>query len=177
MNKRAVARKRALRSPTQRDPGRASVVDLGPLAVACASLALGYAVTAKYARDEQVADHATMLADTYRSLSAHLSGLALSFGGARPRAKATCGERLRWEWLASSARLMDGAPDRRLLAECAQVQEAADLATAALQRDSAVELHPAMRQIRATLIRARNASLRLAAQSGQSRSPLLRREA
>lgn len=145
-------------------------LELAPLAVACSNLALGYAVTAKHARDEHVADHAVMLADAYRSLSAHIAGLALSLGSTPPRTKATCGERLRWEWLASSARLLDGAPDERLLAECARAREAADAATAELQQDPAVQMHPAMRQIHATLVRARNAAVRLARHSTGERT-------
>lgn len=143
---------------------------LGPLAVACSNVALGYAVTAKHAGDEHVADHAVMLADAYRSLSAHIAGLALSLGGMPPRTKATCGERLRWEWLASSARLLDGAPDERLLAECARAREAADVATLELQKVDAVKMHPAMRQIHATLVRARNAAVRLAHHSTSERT-------
>lgn len=160
----------ASRRPSSGAPAPSSRADeirpeLGPLAVACANLALGYAVTAKHAHDEHVADHAVMLADAYRSLSAHIAGLALSLGSTPPRTKATCGERLRWEWLASSARLLDGAPDERLLAECLRAQQVADAATAELQEDAAVGIHPAMRQIHATLVRSRNAAVRLARHS------------
>jgi hypothetical protein len=106
-----------------------------------------------------------MLADAYRSLAAHIAGLALSLGNVPPRTRSTCRERLRWEWLASSARLLDGAPERRLLAECAVSERDADRAASGLRTDAAVELHPAMRQIHATLGRARNASVRLAARA------------
>ncbi len=38
---------------------------------------------------------------------------------ARPRPR-TC-ERLRWEWLASTATVVAGCPDARLIAECARI--------------------------------------------------------
>lgn len=169
MNKRPVHRKHVLRS-SHRRLSAPPTFDLGPLAVACSSLALGYSVTAKHARDEQIADRAIILADTYRSISALLAGLARSLGDEPTlRTKATCGERLRWEWIASSARIMDGAPEGRLLDECARTQRAAEVASATLQTDDVAALHPAMRQIHATLIRARNASVRLVAHPSHGR--------
>lgn len=180
MTRKSARRKHLVRSPLRRSSTSSHApaspppvaLDLGPLAVACANLALGYSVTAKHARDVYVADHATMLADAYRSLAAHVVGLALSLGHTPPRTKSTCGERLRWEWLASSARLLDGAPEERLLAECARTQLAADRAAAAVHTDAAVKLHPAMRQIHATLVRARNASARLAGHPAGARAAL-----
>ena len=43
---------------------------------------------------------------------------------ARPRAR-TC-DRLRWEWLASTATVVDGSPDGRLLSECARILAGVD---------------------------------------------------
>jgi hypothetical protein len=42
---------------------------------------------------------------------------------ARPRHRT--GERLRWEWLASTATVVDGAADEWILAECARILAAA----------------------------------------------------
>lgn len=108
--------------------------DMVRLAVASSTLAVGYAVTARHTLDEHLAAKCSALAGLHRVIAADLAMLIALSGALPPRVTSTCGERLRWEWLASSARLIDGAAEDRLLAECARIQHEADDAAALVER-------------------------------------------
>ena len=111
------------------------------LAITSSNLAVGYAVTARHASDEGLVAECVSLASLHRAVASELASLLASAGAPPPRIITTCGERLRWEWLASSARLIDGASESRLLAECARIRSEADDAAAeprALRRRAAL---------------------------------------
>jgi hypothetical protein len=112
------------------------------LALASSNLALGYAVTARHAHDEHLAAECTALADLHRMVARDLATLVALSGARPPRVTSTCGERLRWEWLASSARLIDGTAEGRLLAECARIQRETDDAVAVVERSAALMQMP-----------------------------------
>jgi len=116
------------------------------LAITSSNLAVGYAVTARHAADEGLVAECVSLASLHRAVASELASLLASAGAPPPRIITTCGERLRWEWLASSARLIDGASESRLLAECARIRGEADDAAAELVRSDA-ELPSALRRI------------------------------
>lgn len=116
------------------------------LAITSSNLAVGYAVTARHASDEGLVAECVSLASLHRAVASELASLLASAGAPPPRIITTCGERLRWEWLASSARLIDGASESRLLAECARIRSEADDAAAESAR-SDVELPSPLRRI------------------------------
>jgi hypothetical protein len=116
------------------------------LARASSNLAVGYAVIARHARDEELIARCALLATLHRTTATDLAALLAQLGPPPPRLTPTCGERLRWEWLASAARLTDGAADARLLAECARVASEAGDAVASLVC-TGVELPSALRRI------------------------------
>lgn len=96
----------------------------GTAATTCASVALGFDICARRTRDGNIAVAAESAARNLRSLAE-----ALRLAESTPRAahdtgrdagiRPHTGQRLRWEWLASTATLVDGRADRRLLSECA----------------------------------------------------------
>ncbi|MDB4934127.1 MAG: hypothetical protein JWP87_1099 [Labilithrix sp.] len=132
------------------------------VAAASSSLALGFEVTARNAREERFAEETAWLAALHRSLSEEIAAAVGSAGLAPPRTKPTCGERLRWEWLASAGRLIDGASDARLVAECARIQREADGAAASLIDDPLARAAPTLRRMLAALERVRAAGARVA---------------
>jgi hypothetical protein len=89
---------------------------------ACTAAAVGFELCALRTHDETIAVAATNAAAFLRSLASE-TGV-----DARPRAR-TC-DRLRWEWLASTGTVLDGAPDRRLASECARLLAAVDVSEA-----------------------------------------------
>jgi hypothetical protein len=127
------------------------------LAVVCARLQAGFGSLAKHAGVTAIADEAASLAAAHGAIADEVGLIASTLGIDMPRLKATCGERLRWEWLASSARLTDGSPEPRLLAECTRLQDEA----VSLDRDAAALSPIAMRQIRMALERMRASAERL----------------
>ena len=116
------------------------------LAITSANLAAGYAVTARHASDEGLVAECLSLASLHRAVASDVASLLASAGAPPPRIITTCGERLRWEWLASSARLIDGVAENRLLAECARIRGEADVAAVVLLRAGA-EMPTALRRI------------------------------
>lgn len=98
---------------------------LGSLA---ALLASGYAAAAQHTRDASVALEASRLAQSRRAIVDDVSILLarLSMEPVKERRG-----RLRWEWLASTARLLGNAPERRILEECVRLEaDAMDVASA-----------------------------------------------
>ena len=140
---------------TKRLPIPSSLVRLG---MVCASLQAGFGSLAKHAGGAAIADEAASLAAAHGAIADKVAVIASSLGIDVPRLKPTCGERLRWEWLASSARLIDGSPESRLLAECTRLLDEA----VNLDRDAAALSPIAMRQIRLALERMRASAERLA---------------
>ena len=95
------------------------------IAAACIAASGGFDLCARRTQDETIAVAAASAAAHLRVLfDATVAAAAATGIEARPRAR-TC-DRLRWEWLASTATVLDGAPDARLLAECARILDAVD---------------------------------------------------
>ncbi len=95
------------------------------IAAACIAASGGFDLCARRTQDETIAVAAASAAAHLRVLfDATVAAAAATGIDARPRAR-TC-DRLRWEWLASTATVLDGAPDARLLAECARILDAVD---------------------------------------------------
>ncbi|MBX3205034.1 MAG: hypothetical protein KF764_08185 [Labilithrix sp.] len=87
---------------------------------ACSAAAAGFDLCARRADDETIAVAARSAASFLRALLDATVAVARGHGvEVRPRAR-TC-ERLRWEWLASTATVLDGSPSGRLLSECARI--------------------------------------------------------
>jgi len=174
-------RARAVRSSQRRDTKSTAPSTSGPvvrvtqddvnrLATTCASLAHGFAVLSRNLGDPRSVERSLAIASVHAELAEMVGSVAAIMGFVTPRTKSTCGERLRWEWLASSARLTDGASDKRLLDECARLQQ--DAAILAVAMDSAAPptaataatgttAKRALRQIRAALGRTRIAATKL----------------
>ena len=147
---------------------RAFGASLQQLVIGCAQLATGYELCARRAREIRVADVGGSLSTLYRAVTHELAAFLVTSGASVPRTKPTCSERLRWEWLASTGRLIDGAPERQVLIECARIENAVAPYVAALG-DRAVMLDlEGLRQVVTLLERAHAASARLA---GRVRSP------
>lgn len=123
------------------------------VAEACAAAAVGLDACAKHAHDRALAGESSELAREHRALADELAGVAASLG-AGARRSSTC-ERLRWEWLASTAGVLDGAPDTRLFTECLRTQECAchcaELAIAAASGEPARVLRRAQERLAAAL--------------------------
>lgn len=86
------------------------------IAAACSSAAEGFALCASRTRDEVIAVAARSASEVVRAIAAQIPP------GVH---KKRMGDRLRWEWLVSTAIIVDGSPDARLLAECAKVMSSA----------------------------------------------------
>lgn len=96
----------------------------GPVLVATALSAAiaGFEVCARRSRDPRIVVAARSAAECLQLLFAATLVAAADVGvDAHPRRR-TC-DRLRWEWLASTATVVDGRPDRRVLSECARILE------------------------------------------------------
>jgi hypothetical protein len=101
-----------------------TILDIADSAVAittaCSAAIAGFEVCARRSRDARTAVAARNASEALRVLFAAAIVAAEDLGiDAHPR-KRTC-DRLRWEWLASTATVVDGNPDGRLLSECARV--------------------------------------------------------
>ncbi len=94
------------------DAPAASPEDLRAFAAAAEAAALGLSVCARRARARDVAEEAASLAATTLADAARVKDLVP--GGMR---RPSTSERLRWEWLASTASLLDGGAERRLAEE------------------------------------------------------------
>jgi hypothetical protein len=85
------------------------------IASACHAAAFGYALASLRAEDVNVALAA-------RQAGAFARATADAITGCHPvTLRIRTGDRLRWEWLASSAAMLDGKPACRLLRECARL--------------------------------------------------------
>lgn len=100
---------------------------LRKIAVACVEAAACYDVLAKRARTPELSGEATELALRHRATVAAVDAIAFA-QGMPARRVSTC-EHLRWEWFASTAAVLDGAPDMRLAREGARISR--DAAAAA----------------------------------------------
>jgi hypothetical protein len=121
------------------------------IASACHAAAFGYVLAERRAHDVNVALAA-------RQAGAFATSIAESIARShRIRLRIRTGDRLRWEWLASSAAMLDGKPTFRLLRECARLLGDA-LADAA---DAPPSARPYVQKLR--MASAEAASLALAA--------------
>lgn len=123
----------APRAPA-RGPSRRALADTARSVVeACSSAITGLELCARRARDEATVVASASAADFLRALLAATGAVAAERGlDVEPRPRT--GDRLRWEWLASTATAVDGAPEGRLLSECARVLSEA--LTAAVEIDA-----------------------------------------
>jgi hypothetical protein len=86
---------------------------------------VGFDLCARRTRDEKICVAARSAARFLRYLVESTIAAAAAQGiDARPRARTA--DRLRWEWLASTATVVDGVADGRLLAECARLLAVVD---------------------------------------------------
>jgi hypothetical protein len=142
-------------------PSIALVVAVQHLVGDCATLATGYGICARRAREADVADVAASLSTLHRAIADELAAFLATARASVPRTKSTCSERLRWEWLASTGLLVDGAPERPVLADCARIERAAEDHVVALRDEASRLALLELRQLATILQRARAASLRL----------------
>ncbi|HVJ91456.1 MAG TPA: hypothetical protein VM580_16750 [Labilithrix sp.] len=95
------------------------------IAAACSAAAVGFDLCARRTKDEKISVAASSAAKFLRYLVESTIAAAAARGiDARPRARTA--DRLRWEWLASTATVVDGVADGRLLAECARILAVVD---------------------------------------------------
>ncbi len=107
-----------------------SAIAARAIASACSAAAVGFQLCASRTEVDTIAVAARNAASFLRSLQEATVEVAKALGiDARPRAR-TC-DRLRWEWLASTAMILDGAPDERLATECARILSEVDVTFAA----------------------------------------------
>jgi hypothetical protein len=145
---------------------------LARLAAVSSNLSVGFAVIAKTTHDAHLARESGSLAAAHRAIAEEVAAVAATAGISVPRVRSTCGERLRWEWLASSARLLDGTPELRLLGECARLQREASAIAGSLPIEVAAAARNAVRQVVTDLDRASAIARRFARQP-QPYRPLL----
>lgn len=108
-------------------PVEASVEELRAIASATQAAYLGFEVCARRAATRDVAERMTWLADEARAIAASV-GARVPGGLRRP----STSERMRWEWLASTAALLDGGAEGRLAEEASRhLLAAAELAARA----------------------------------------------
>jgi hypothetical protein len=97
-----------------------SVASYVGLVSAASSAVIGFDLCARRTRDKTIAVAAENAAASLRSLVEATTEIGGGLqANAAPRART--GERLRWEWLASTAMVVDGAAEGRLLSECARI--------------------------------------------------------
>jgi hypothetical protein len=100
--------------------GVLSVAAYTTMTAAFSTAAIGFELLSRRTRDASVAVAVESAAHHLRSLLDVAVTAAAHRGiDARPRARTK--DRLRWEWLASTAVVVDGESDRRLLSECARI--------------------------------------------------------
>jgi hypothetical protein len=125
------------------------------IASLAASLATGASVWAKHASDVAIASEARAIADEQRVAAEEARAVAAA---SRPGVR-TC-ERLRWEWLLSTAVLLDGGAGPRLRTECLRLIDEAERAACILARSAGPS--PRIVRIRALLATSRERLLRMA---------------
>jgi hypothetical protein len=126
--KRSIPRERVSGVRLREAPSDASVPSSADvarvIARACHAAASGLDVTARRGGDAGVS--AQLVRAAQRTRTAAEAAAALVPEGVRAPSMS---ERLRWEWLASTAALVDGAPERRLVEEAyRRVRDAAEAA-------------------------------------------------
>jgi hypothetical protein len=90
------------------------------IASACGAVVAGFEPCVRRTRDVKIAVAARNAAGSLKALQEATIAADDALGvDARPRAR-TC-DRLRWEWLASTATVVDGSADARLLSGCARI--------------------------------------------------------
>lgn len=93
---------------------------LGHITNALAAAIAGYELCARRTHDANVAVAVNSAASSLKALLEAMVGEAATYNvDAKPRTR--IGDRMHWEWLASTGVVMDGAVDSRLLDECARI--------------------------------------------------------
>lgn len=126
------------------------------MASACHSVTAGFHVCAKYTKNPVLAEMARSMAFEQGVLADEVARLAATLG-AQSIPKGHTSDRLRWEWLASTATVLDGTSDVRLLAECVRMMREACDAARMLERSTTLaarELRDDVRSLRVLVDRA-----------------------
>lgn len=142
------------------------------LATACTAMAAGFRACAKHTRNEALAESALTMALEQESLAGEVVRIGAALGVSLRRTSGMS-ESLRWEWLASTATLLDGSSDVRVLAECLRWMRAACDAARGLELVSshgAWELSSNVRAVAVALDRACGNVGRFASPRGSSPS-------
>ncbi|MDF2696017.1 MAG: hypothetical protein K0S65_4400 [Labilithrix sp.] len=92
---------------------------------ACSGAAVGFDLCAQRTKDETIAVAARSAAVFLRAL-VDATVEAAWFHGLDVRPRTRMGDRLRWEWLASTATVVDGGAESRLFSECARMLASVD---------------------------------------------------
>lgn len=108
--------------------------DLRKVAEAMQSASLGFDVCARRATEKGVAARMSRLADEARAIAE--AAAAKVTGGVR---KPTTSERMRWEWLASTAALLDGGVEGRIADEANRHLVLAEACAARFDDDAIIE--------------------------------------
>jgi len=90
----------------------------------------------------------------------------------KPSEQATCSERLRWEWLASTGLLTNGRAELAVLDECTRIERLAEDHVIMLNAEASALGILELRQLVTRLQSARAASLRLQARAMDSSAPV-----
>jgi hypothetical protein len=109
-------------------------VDLRRIAEAAQAASLGFDVCAKRAGTKELGARMTSLADEARSI-AEAAAAKVPGGVRRP----TTSERMRWEWLASTATLLDGGAEGRVAQESNRHLALAEASAARLDDDELLQ--------------------------------------
>lgn len=104
------------------------------IAAAMQSASLGFDVCARRATDRKNAERMTWLAGEARAI-AELVADKVAGGVRRP----TTSERMRWEWLASTAALLDGGADGRIAEEANRHLAIAEESAARIDDDEVLD--------------------------------------
>lgn len=123
---------------------------LRAVAAAAHGAALGFGVCARREPARARADALAELADELRAIA--IATAAEVPGGVRPPSTS---ERLRWEWLASTAALLDGGAARRLVADAGRALADAEQAASRLADDEDEEAAAIVERIRLAAVTGR----------------------
>ncbi|HVH45686.1 MAG TPA: hypothetical protein VM925_25200 [Labilithrix sp.] len=104
---------------------------------ACGAAAVGFELCARRTQDHTIAVAARSAAAFLRQLCSAVL-VASADRGISARSRGRTGDRLRWEWLASTATILDGKPDHRLLSECARILGGVDVESAKALGDGVI---------------------------------------
>ena len=114
------ASKQPLRRGGRGRPSAALIETARAITASCSAAIAGFELCVHRTGDATLAVAAGSAAAFLRVLREATIAAAETHGIDAEARSRTC-ERLRWEWLASTATVVDGVPDGRLLSECARI--------------------------------------------------------